>query len=92
MSSSQRSSSVASSSGALARGWWVIAGIAALLVATNPSVDDHDDALRSEVRRSCDTRSIEFGGLRVPDRVSTVLGEAGRGQDGRGRCWRSSRG
>ncbi len=33
-----------------ARGWWVIAGIAALLVATNPSADDHDNALRSEVR------------------------------------------
>lgn len=33
-----------------ARGWWVLAGIAVLLVATNPSADDHDDALRSEIR------------------------------------------
>lgn len=28
-----------------ARGWWVVAGIAGLLVVTNPSADDHDDAL-----------------------------------------------
>lgn len=33
-----------------ARGWWVLGGIAALLVVTNPSADDHDDALRGEVR------------------------------------------
>ena len=33
-----------------ARGWWVLAGIAGLLVVTNPSADDHDDALRREVR------------------------------------------
>lgn len=33
-----------------ARGWWVIAGISALLVVTNPSADAHDNALRSEVR------------------------------------------
>lgn len=33
-----------------ARGWWVLAGIAALLVATNPSAAAHDDALHREVR------------------------------------------
>ena len=33
-----------------ARGWWVLAGIVALLVATNPSGDAHRDALRQEVR------------------------------------------
>lgn len=36
--------------GAGARGWWVLAGIAALLVFTNPSSESHSEALRHEVR------------------------------------------
>jgi hypothetical protein len=31
-------------------GWWVLAGIAALLAVTNPSSTSHNDALRRELR------------------------------------------
>jgi hypothetical protein len=31
-------------------GWWIMAGIAAVLAATNPSSASHSDALRREVR------------------------------------------
>lgn len=33
-----------------AHGWWILAGIAALLAVTNPATESHSDALRREVR------------------------------------------
>ena len=33
-----------------AHGWWILAGIAAVLAVTNPTAESHSDALRREVR------------------------------------------
>lgn len=33
-----------------AHGWWVLAGLAAVLAVTNPTAESHSDALRREVR------------------------------------------
>lgn len=70
-----------------ARGWWILAVIAAVLAVTNPSAESHNDALRREVRstlrrevnqevkgagRIATAALQHFGGDAVIDRILDV--------------------